>query len=948
MSSDLYYSNLGIHRPELLKEWAAIRLGEFSDYLDNARKSLVKRNYKFTYNVKSINVTIPDDKPRKNIRDADGIYSDNQGINAIKFVGETNKLILDSATPESCVFAKFGNEFIKYPYRIEKITINELTPVGIKEDDENNALNNLFDDANFVYEDGAKNKNKGIRIEKRDKRKRTLVLEKFPNSARIYIKYNTYNIERQRNAIQSLAMYPDRAHLPLLNLFQRKNFVEWEDVTDDSYFTYHVLTDDEKDGCIQQRDFVKKCFGTPDFAFLEGPPGSGKTTALLEVIVQAISKGKRVLMVASTHVAVDNILERLDEVKNGNKSLIDEFGIIPIRIGNEGVVSEKIEKYRLDNFVETEGLRLIGELEKQNNRTDAQELLYNGLIRNDGKKMVESQALECANLICGTTIGILKAPIIRDGNDTEPIFDFMILDEASKTTFQEFLVPALYARKWIISGDTKQLSPYVDQEPIEINLENLPTLGGEEGKTDKQICLDVFSASDFSKDNTYGKLIIQPENSNIDQYIEKQVNELNKICKAEKDRGADIALTIVRNKPNSAKEQLDLLGANLVVVPEHLAGEIEEYLNPLIDCDSRHKFSSTFDRRRNAHLKKQDDGSNENKKWEYQIAWRLSRLHQLKKLKDKYETLQFQIKLMLPYFERNNANKIQNNSDRPHPPRNKVIFNRIDALRRIAHPSVLELLQYGFEGKGWDGEDEIALFSGLHYNGNHPEILDLRHVLLSFQHRMHPGISEFPRDNIYGGKSLHDSSDMADKREWEYSHYPKRSVWKNIHPKKNEYGSGKTHFNIAEVRAMIRDLKQFMHWSKINHNKQDNEGFWNIAMLTFYTGQEKKISEALRNLDGFNLEGNHQIFVSKSHKVKIDVCTVDRFQGHEADMVFLSFVRSGDGIGFLDNPNRLDVAITRARHQLVIFGDKKNIAKTDLLRKLVDSTPDGDINYRGE
>ncbi|MCK5345113.1 MAG: ATP-binding domain-containing protein, partial [Candidatus Heimdallarchaeota archaeon] len=81
---------------------------------------------------------------------------------------------------------------------------------------------------------------------------------------------------------------------------------------------------------------------------------------------------------------------------------------------------------------------------------------------------------------------------------------------------------------------------------------------------------------------------------------------------------------------------------------------------------------------------------------------------------------------------------------------------------------------------------------------------------------------------------------------------------------------------------------------------------------------------------------------------KIDVCTVDRFQGHEADIVLLSFVRSGDGIGFLDNPNRLNVAITRARHQLVIFGDKKNIAKTDLLRKLVDSTPDGDINYRGE
>lgn len=948
MSSDLYYSNLGIDKPEQLKQWATIRLDEFSKFLDSARRSLVKRNYRYTYKVKSITVTIPKDKIRKNIRYANGIYSDLQGTNIIKHVGETNKFILDATNPEHCVYAKFGDEFVKYPYRIEKVTINELTPVGIKENEENNALDALFDDSK-VYEDGVKNKRKGIRIEKKDKRKRTLSIEKLPDSALIYIKYNTYSIGRQRNAVQSLAMYPDRKHLPLLNLFQRKNFVKWGDVNDGSYFTYHVLTDDEKDGCDQQREFVKKCFRTPDFAFLEGPPGSGKTTTLLEVIVQAISAGKRVLMVASTHVAVDNILERLDEVNNRDKSLIDEFGIIPVRIGDEGVVSEKIGQYRLDNFVETERNRLIRELEKQKNKTNAQNTLYNGLIGNDGKKIVESQALECANLICGTTIGILKAPIIQDGNDTEPIFDFMILDEASKTTFQEFLVPALYAKRWIISGDTKQLSPYVDQEPIEINLENLPTLSGKEGGDDKKICLDVFSASDFSQDKTYGKLIIQPENSNIDQYIEKQVSELNRICKVEKDRDVGIALTVIRNKPQSIKEKLDILGANLVVVPEHLIDEIEEYLHPLINCDSNHKFSKTFDRRRNARLKKQDDRSNENKKWEYQIAWRLSRLHQLKKLKNKYETLHFQIRLMLPYFERNNGTGKQNEANGYRLSRDKLILNQIDAVRRIAHPSVLELLQYGFEGKvKRNGDDEIALFSGLHYNGTNPEILDSRHVLLSYQHRMHPEMSEFPRNEIYDGESLHDSSDIIHKREWKYPHYPRRSIWKNIQPKNNEYGRGKTHFNLAEVRGMIGDLKQFMHWAKANNNEQDNEGFWHIALLTFYKGQEKKISEALRNLDGFNLEGTHQDFVSKSHKVKIDVCTVDRFQGHEADMVFLSFVRSRDGVGFLDNPNRLNVAITRARYQLVIFGDKKNIAKTDLLRKLVESTPDGTIRYRGE
>ncbi|WAM22626.1 MAG: DEAD/DEAH box helicase (plasmid) [Candidatus Methanoperedens sp.] len=949
MSSDLYYSNLGIDKPEQLKEWATVRLGEFSDFLDNAMRRLVKRNYNFTYKVKSITVAIPDDKSRKNIHDADGIYSDPQGRNAIGPLDKkTNQIILDAIGPEGCVYAKFGDEIVKYPYRIVNVTINELAPVDIKEDEENNALDALFDDVK-VYENGAKNKWEGIKIEKKNQKNRTIVLEKLPNSNSIHIKYNTYLIKRQRNAVQTLAMYPNRAHLPLLNLFQRKYLVKWGEVKDINSFTYHVLINDEKDGCDQQREFVKKCFGTPDFAFLEGPPGSGKTTALLEVILQAISRGKRILMVASTHVAVDNILERLNEVKNHDKSLIDEFGIIPIRIGDEGVVSEKIEKYRLDNFVETERSRLIGELEKLKNKTDAQNTFYRGLMGDDGKKMVESQALECANLICGTTIGVLKAPIIRDGNNTEPIFDFMILDEASKTTFQEFLVPALYARRWIISGDTKQLSPYVDKEPIVMNLANLPTLDGGEGEIDKQICLDVFSASDFSKDKTYGKLIIKPENSNIDQYIEKQVSELDRICNSDKDRDAGIGLTIVRNKPQSIKEQLDILGANLVVVPEHLAADIEEYLHPLIDCDSKHKFSRTVDRRRNALLKNQADRLNDNQKWEGQIEWRISRLHELKNVKEKYERLNFEVKLLLPYFERNDGAEKENGMNNHYTSRNEMIFNQIDAIRRIAHPSVLELLQYGFESKKKrDSDSEIALFSGLDYGGSDPKILDSRHVLLSYQHRMHPEISEFPRIEIYNGESLNDSSDMKSIREWKYPHYQRRRIWRSIRPNTDEYGRGRTHFNLAEVREMLDDLEKFMDWSKVNPNKQDNDGFWHIAMLTFYTGQEKKISEKLRNLGGFNLEGKYRYFTSKSHRVKIEVCTVDRFQGHEADMVFLSFVRSGDGIGFLDNPNRLNVAITRARYQLVIFGDKKNLARTDLLRKLVDNTPDGTIKYRGE
>ena len=47
--------------------------------------------------------------------------------------------------------------------------------------------------------------------------------------------------------------------------------------------------------------------------------------------------------------------------------------------------------------------------------------------------------------------------------------------------------------------------------------------------------------------------------------------------------------------------------------------------------------------------------------------------------------------------------------------------------------------------------------------------------------------------------------------------------------------------------------------------------------------------------------------------------TVDRFQGREADLVMLS-MRNTRRVGFLDSPNRLNVGVTRARQQLVVFG----------------------------
>lgn len=79
-----------------------------------------------------------------------------------------------------------------------------------------------------------------------------------------------------------------------------------------------------------------------------------------------------------------------------------------------------------------------------------------------------------------------------------------------------------------------------------------------------------------------------------------------------------------------------------------------------------------------------------------------------------------------------------------------------------------------------------------------------------------------------------------------------------------------------------------------------------ITILTFYNGQKRVILRLLR---------------AQPSLAAIGVFTVDSYQGEENDVVLLSLTRS-NGIGFVGNPNRVNVALSRAKLGLYIFGNK--------------------------
>lgn len=742
-------------------------------------------------------------------------------------------------------------------------------------------------------------RSKEIRVLGRDAKNERLHLERMPVGD-ILLRPNTYTLQKQLEAVWRLQNSPSQAHRPLLRLFENNKVAHsrWPRLAEEvAVEDWKVLTDTSRPGAKEQRKFVEIALRTPDFALLEGPPGSGKTTAICELILQLITQGKRVLLCASTHVAVDNVIERLMDEDNQHRHLI-----IPVRIGSSDRVSERIFPWTLEQFVKTESSRIKAHLHHQENASESQLLLKQNMQNNPA--LIERLVLESANLVCGTTIGFLKHPDIKKGKSSvSPEFDVMIIDEASKTTFQEFLVPALYAKRWILVGDPKQLSPYVDDQELALNI--APCI---EKSVIRNACVDVFLAEQRSEKKRRVAVVEVPGSGNQ--------NQLN-VAEIYKQQAGERTL-LKRAQPYA------LLGhAAIVVGTREELKQCEEFL-PLDATTFRFlndpQILPCVERRAAALVRRKKIKQEGLPAWENEVAWRQARLYEQRFAPKKQESeqkqntlerLQSELKSLLPV---NNLGGLSP----------EKVEEKIDSVRRIALPSVLESLRLGFERSKRD-RNGTALTDGLP-----DKVLSRRRVLLSYQHRMHPEIAQFPHEYIYHKQALNTPSNMVDKRRWGYTKYENRVSWHDV-----KGIPGKKTSNAAEADVIMKQLEDFDTWAEQSRN---NGSPWEVAILCFYRGQEYELQQRLKKWTGSNSKRYFKRGAQDDPYLSVQLCTVDRFQGHEADLVFLSF--SNDHItSFLESPNRLNVALTRARYQLVILGNRKKFESSlSLVGKLVKAT----------
>ena len=119
---------------------------------------------------------------------------------------------------------------------------------------------------------------------------------------------------------------------------------------------------------------------------------------------------------------------------------------------------------------------------------------------------------------------------------------------------------------------------------------------------------------------------------------------------------------------------------------------------------------------------------------------------------------------------------------------------------------------------------------------------------------------------------------------------------------------GKSYDNELEANITVKVLNMF------NEIRSYKKGKYDIGIITPYIGQKKLILEKLCLKDKEFDYYNNNI---------INVASVDSFQGKEKDFIIINTVRSNykNFIGFLKEPRRLNVSLTRAKHGLIIIGD---------------------------
>ena len=282
---------------------------------------------------------------------------------------------------------------------------------------------------------------------------------------------------------------------------------------------------------VSQLKAVRQCLSAKDVSIIHGPPGTGKTTTVVELIKAAVEQGQKVLATAPSNNAVDNLLEKLVAV-----------GVKTVRLGHPARVDASLIQHTLDARVSRdETMEIVKDMRRESEqffrkagrytrsqppRGAKQEMYKEGKRLRDDARLLEKTVVEWeldrADVICSTNS--INAHMLAERR-----FDLVVVDEACQCTEPSCWVPLQWADKLVLAGDHCQLPPTVVSQEAFTNgfstslLERLVALYGAEITTTldtqyrmnaqiMQFSSDQFYAGSLQADDSVASHVLQDLN----------------------------------------------------------------------------------------------------------------------------------------------------------------------------------------------------------------------------------------------------------------------------------------------------------------------------------------------------------------------------------------------------------------------------------------------------
>ncbi|KAH7092178.1 DNA helicase-like protein [Paraphoma chrysanthemicola] len=274
---------------------------------------------------------------------------------------------------------------------------------------------------------------------------------------------NDVTYKRMNQTMSKLQKFSDQEYTPFMRvLFGQASPTPLPSDLNDPSNPLHKLEWNDPSLNDSQKEAIRFALASREVALIHGPPGTGKTHTLIELILQLLKQNLRLLVCGPSNISVDNIVERLASHK-----------VPMVRLGHPARLLPSVLNHSLDVLTRTsEAAALVQDVrkemdDKQNSIRKTRNAKERRQIYTELKELRQEfreREKGCVNNLVGGSKVVLATLHGAGGFHLKgQEFDVVIVDEASQALEAQCWVPLLWVKagKLVLAGDHLQLPPTI-------------------------------------------------------------------------------------------------------------------------------------------------------------------------------------------------------------------------------------------------------------------------------------------------------------------------------------------------------------------------------------------------------------------------------------------------------------------------------------------------------